>query len=138
MKKKPTFPFWIIFAAFLLVPGVCAADQQVSVKVIGLVQELKFQVLNQHAFKANALSLNILVKKTTTKAQALHIAKRIRETFPGYLLDVGIFDEKEAFQNRLNDRYPEEKFFKHYLVQMNVNPHTGFNEIQWMARGRGK
>ncbi len=103
-------------------------------KVLGLVKEFHLKILGRHDIGNSGLSLNILVRKSTSKEDVLKIAKKIRSTFPGKILDVSIFDSEESFKNRNNDKYPDSKYFRHYLVQMNVNPHTGFNEIKWMKK----
>lgn len=103
-------------------------------KIIGLVKEFKLKILSRHDNGNIGLSLNILVRKSTSKEDVLKIAKKIRSTFPGKILDVSIFDSEESFKNRDNEKYLNSKYFRHYLVQMNVNPHTGFNEIKWMKK----
>lgn len=47
-----------------------------------------------------------------------------------------IFDSKEAYLHRDDPKYPEEKYWTHFLVNVVRNPKTGFDEVNWVAVGR--
>jgi|WetSurMetagenome_2_1015567.scaffolds.fasta_scaffold304766_2 hypothetical protein len=81
--------------------------------------------------------MELLVSDSTTQDQAINLAryfhkKRKRDEF----LIIQIFDSREAYDNRDNENYPEEKYFKHFLVDMTVNPNTDYDRVSWVAKGR--
>jgi len=53
------------------------------------------------------------------------------------ILFISIFDSPESWEHRDDKQYPSEKYFKHFLATVNVNPNTGYDNIQWTAKGRG-
>lgn len=81
--------------------------------------------------------MEILVAEEATKEEVLSLAAHIKSNFsPTGFLIIQIFDSKEAYLHRDNFRYPEEKYFKHFLVDVVRNPKTGYDKINWVAEGR--
>lgn len=79
--------------------------------------------------------MDICVSPLATKNEVLALARyfvtiyRLNNEF----ITIFIFDLKEAWENKLNDNYPEKKYFKHFLVSINV-PSINANEITWMKK----
>ncbi len=96
-----------------------------------------YEVLRRWSIPAGGIGMEILVSDTTTKNDVLALARKLRNDnlSKGYIF-ISIFDSREACARRLDESYPEKKLFKHYLVQITVNPNTGFDKINWMAEGR--
>jgi len=87
--------------------------------------------------RAGGLGMELLVPDSTTRAQSLELAESFRKKRKsGEFLTIQIFDSREAYDNRENLDYSEEEYFKHFLVDMTINPNTGFDEIAWVAKGR--
>ena len=98
---------------------------------------IQFEVLRQWDIPNNGFGMEILVDEKANKAEVVHLAEAIRSQYLSkYLLTVSIFDAREAWVNRLNESYPEEKYFKHYLVELIRNQNSGYDEIQWTAKNR--
>jgi hypothetical protein len=85
------------------------------------------------------VGMEILVSPNSTKEEVLSLAKSLVEKYRTRDRFIAtIFDSKEAWANRFNDKYPEEKVFKHMLVSIMV-PLTSSNlsqEILWTAEKR--
>ncbi len=81
--------------------------------------------------------MDILVPEKTTKQQALDLARFIRadrDAEPFIL--VSIFDSRTAWQRREDDTYPQSEYLRHLLVVVTRNTNTGFDKIEWQAKGR--
>jgi len=83
------------------------------------------------------IGMDILVSETTKKDEVLALARKLRmENLSSGFIMISIFDSKEACTRRLDESYPAKELFKHYLVQITVNPKTGYDNINWMADNR--
>jgi hypothetical protein len=82
--------------------------------------------------------MEILVAPSSSKSQVLELAKALRKKYAinDRFVNIHIFDNETAYRNRENESYPEAEYFRHFLVTINVNPNTGYDEIEWQARGR--
>jgi len=83
----------------------------------------------------------ILVSEKATKDEVMKLATRLRERYISRYTSkdsiyIDIFDSKEAWLNRDNPKYPSAKFDRHWLVNITVNPNTGYDKITWTAIGR--
>jgi len=131
----------IIVMILLLIPVFSFAENVKDANKLQTLQKNKrFEILSQHNMSGRGFRLVVLVSPSTSKDQAMALAKELRDLYkdlnPKKILDISIFDSKEAYKHQSDDKYPQKKFMKHYLVQVNVNPNTGFNEIRWVAEGR--
>jgi hypothetical protein len=85
------------------------------------------------------VGMEILVSPNSTKEEVLDLAKdlvaryRMRDMFIAM-----IYDSKEAWANRFNDNYPEEKLYLHLLVNIMLPLNTSniSQEILWRAEKR--
>lgn len=90
-----------------------------------------------------AIGMMLLVSEKATKDEVMVLAQHLRaENLSKGWIWIDIFDSQEAYLSReailhsKDTNYPEEKYFKHWLVNVCVNPSTGYDEIQWTAEGR--
>jgi len=98
---------------------------------------IKYETLRQSNIPAGGVSMDILVSEDATKEEVLSLAKYFRSTcLPDHFILVNIFDLREAYLHRDDPNYPEEKYGKHWLVEMHRNPKTGSDEINWVGEGR--
>jgi len=103
---------------------------------------IPFEVLKKWQIPPGGIGMIILVSEKTTKGEVMELAVRLREQHldkckkgkGGIWID--IFDSKEAWLNRDNPKYPDAKFDRSWLVNICVNPNTGFDKIEWTAIGR--
>lgn len=88
---------------------------------------------------AGGTGLDILVSRKSTKDQVIDLAHSLRAKYSkeNKFFTLSVFDLKEAWANRENESYPQAKYMKHFLATANVNPNTGYDQIQWTAQGRG-
>ncbi len=89
--------------------------------------------------------MELLVSETATKDEVLALATYLRQEHSEGYLYIDIFDSLEAHAARqteartghLPSNYSDEEYWKHHLVSISRNPKTGYDEIQWVAQGRG-
>lgn len=81
--------------------------------------------------------MEILVSRAATKDEVMRLAENLRDQYrrTGFVV-ISIFDLKEAWMNRQNEKYPQANYWKHYLVQVFSPPLSGQDEIKWVAEGR--
>lgn len=106
---------------------------------------IPFEVLKKWEIPpgGSGIGMIILVSKKATKGEVMELAARLREQHldkvkkgKGGILWIDIFDSKEAWLNRNNPKYPNAKFDRSWLVNICVNPNTGYDKIVWTAKGR--
>jgi len=99
---------------------------------------LDYQVLREWDIPAGGIGMDLLVSETATKEEVLALATHLRAKYlPRGFIFISIFDSSEAYLRREDTSYPEEEYFKHFLVQITRNPKTGYDQIEWVAKGRG-
>ncbi len=99
---------------------------------------IDYQVIRQWAIPAGGIGMDILVSEEATKEEVLALANSLRSKYlPGGYIYIQIFDSLEAYSHREDLTYPQEEFMKHFLVDITRNPNTGYDEIRWVAEGRG-
>jgi hypothetical protein len=99
---------------------------------------IDYQVIRQWAIPAGGIGMEILVSEDATKEEVLALANSLRSKYlPGGYIYIQIFDSLSAYTHRDDPTYPEEEYFKHFLVDIARNPKTGYDEISWVAKGRG-
>ena len=99
---------------------------------------IPFEMLRQWSIPAGGVGMEILVSEKASKEEVLSLAQHLRSKYlsKGYIF-IQIFDSREAYKHRDDSRYPEKKYFKHFLVEIGRNPKTGYDKINWVAEGRG-
>lgn len=98
---------------------------------------IDYETLRRWTIPAGGVGMEILVAEEATKEEVLSLAVHIKSNFfPTGFLIIQIFDSEEAYLHRDNPIYPEEKYFKHFLVDVVRNPKTGYDKINWVAEGR--
>lgn len=97
---------------------------------------INFEIL-QDSRKSGGATLEILVSKRENKDDIMKLAQMIFEenSSKGSLI-LNIFDSYEAYLNRDNPNYPEEEYWKHFLVQGINNPSNGYQNLEWVAENR--
>ena len=99
---------------------------------------LDYEVLREWDIPAGGIGMELLVSETATKEEVLALANSLRSKYlPRGSIFITIFDSKEAYTRIDDPTYPEEEYFKHLLVSIGRNPNTGYDEILWVAEGRG-
>lgn len=98
---------------------------------------IDYQILRKWIPGISGVGMDILVSECASKEEVLKLARKLRkESKPKGSVFISIFDTKEAWRNRENSDYPDSKYFKHFLVSIIINPHTGHEQLIWMAKGR--
>lgn len=104
---------------------------------------LSFEVLRQWSIPkshtpAGGTGLEILVSPKSNRDEVLNLARSLRAKYAvnHRAFNLSIFDNREAWENSNNEQYPQEKYMKHLLAVVFVNPNTGFDETRWSAEGR--
>lgn len=98
---------------------------------------IEHEVLRTWNIPAGGIGMDILVSEQASKGDILKLASELRkENLSRGTIVINIFDSREAWQNRDNQNYPQEKYDRHFLVQVIVNPKTGYDKITWDAKGR--
>lgn len=97
---------------------------------------LSYKVLSESKRKNDKFSMNILVSEKASQQEVLNLAEYLRQKYYGKYNIINIFDSKEAWAGRMDDAYPEKKFWKHYLVQIGGKGWPDGKEIHWFADGR--
>jgi len=114
--------------------------------LIGLLtsgdETIDYQVLREWKIPAGGrgIGMELLVSETATKEEVLALATHLRSKYLSRgAINIEIWDSHEAYiESRVYeqdpDRYSEkemEEIFKHILVWIQRNPHTGWDEIKW-------
>jgi len=98
---------------------------------------IDYDVLRSWNIPTGGVGFDILVSEHASKDEVLKLASELRnENLSKGKVIIFIFDSREAWLNRDNDNYPEDEYFRHFLVRVLVNQQTGFDEIKWVAKGR--
>lgn len=108
-------------------------------------ETLDYQVLREWDIPAGGIGMELLVSETATKEEVLALATYLREEYSNGHIYIYIFDSLEAHAARetetrtgkMPSNYSDEEYWKHHLVNIIRNPTTGYDEIQWVAKGRG-
>jgi hypothetical protein len=82
---------------------------------------------------AGKLCQELLVAESTSRADAMALGEWLKQNHEGQFFLIFVYDSREAWRNRDNDRFPEKKFWRHYLVGVSADPPC----VTWMAEGRG-
>jgi len=97
---------------------------------------LPYQTLRQWS-PGGGIGMDILVPEKTTKEQVLELARFIRADYDDEpFIYVFMFDSKTAWQHREDDKYPQKEYLRHFLATITRNSKTGFDKIEWHAKGR--
>jgi len=94
--------------------------------------DISYETLRQWKIGRGGTGIEVLVSESATKAEVMALARSLEERYrkTGGLQVLFIFDSREAWANRDNDKYPQDKYFKHFLVAKTLD------EIKWVAEGR--
>ncbi|MDP8239985.1 MAG: hypothetical protein P9X24_12915 [Candidatus Hatepunaea meridiana] len=102
------------------------------------IEMIEFEVLRSWTPGRKGTGMEILVSKKATKEQVMKLAHFLRKKYKlGGFIWISIFDSREAWKHRDDESYPSDKYFKHFLAQISVNPNTGHDKVSWVAEGRG-
>jgi hypothetical protein len=128
----------VLIVISLAVPEKTKINDPISLhsKMIYLSKKTPFKIIGRGDVGGKGLSMSIIVPGKMKKEEVMRLAEEIRNSSDGKYLYVQIFDLEEAQRNQANDKYPEKKYWKHFLVDIAVNPSTGMNRIAWVAEGR--
>ena len=98
---------------------------------------ISYETLRQWNIPAGGVGMEILEPPEATKGEVLDLAKYLRSSYlsKGFVI-IQIFDSREAYLHRDDPNYPEDKYYKHFLVDVVRNPKTGHDKISWVAEGR--
>jgi len=101
-------------------------------------QFIRYEVLRQWSPGTSGIGMEILVSPENTKKEIMALAGHLKQMYLHRLknngmLYINIFDSRQAWTNRDNDSYPQETYFKHFLVQINTMEDQ---EIRWVAKER--
>jgi len=109
----------------------------------GPTAPIDYQVLREWKIPAGGIGMELLVDETATKDEVLALAAHLRQEHSDGYIYIDIFDSVAAQRARLTEArtgqlpISEEEYWKHHLVMIFRNPKTGYDEIQWVAEGRG-
>jgi len=109
----------------------------------GPTAPIDYQVLREWKIPAGGVGMELLVDETATKDEVLALAAHLREEYSDGYLIIDIFDSLEAHAARETEArtgqlpISEEEYWKHHLVMIFRNSKTDYDEIQWVAEGRG-
>jgi len=111
----------------------------------GPAAPIDYQVLREWKIPAGGIGMELLVDESATKEEVLALAAYLWEEHSNGYLIIDIFDSLEAHAARetetrtghLPSNYSDEEYWKHHLMIIIRNPKTGYDEIQWVAEGRG-
>ncbi len=99
---------------------------------------IDYEILRQWKIPAGGIGMDTLVSEDATKEDVLALANSLRSKYlPGGYIYIQIFDSLSAYTHRDDRTYPEEEYFKHFLVGIARNPMTDYDKISWVAEGRG-
>lgn len=123
------FPALTLFSIWLIL-----AHSGCSTKRANVIQ---YDVLRSWNIPAGGVGFDILVSEQASKDEIIKLAAELRnENLSKGNIVINIFDSPEAWQNRDNPNYPQDKYNRHFLVQVIVNRKTGYDKITWDAKGR--
>lgn len=147
MKRKNITMMIVLIAVTLVI--TCGCDKKEEKVLISKNEQkietpeetkqniITYETLRQWTIPAGGVGMQILVSDKATKGEILSLAKHLRSNYsPTSYFVLQIYDLEEAFLNRDNPNYSDEKYFKHFLVSAVRNPKTGYNKINWVAEGR--
>jgi len=148
-KKRRKVPLIGILMSFILIViGGALSDQekkqpppktqQKTETSMAAKQPLsEFKTLRRWNIPAGGIGMELLVSEKATKKEVIALAQYLRSKYSSKgFINIEIFDLEEAYLHRDDPSYPEKKYFKHYLISAVRNPKTGYEKINWMARGR--
>ncbi len=115
--------------------------------MVGCRAVLDYQVLREWDPEwdpGGGTGMDLLVAETATKEEVLALATYLREEYSDGRIVIFIFDSREAWAARetetrtgkMPSNYSDEEYWKHHLVNIIRNPTTGYDEIEWVAKGR--
>lgn len=85
--------------------------------------------------KSKNLMLDVLVSPDSKKEKIIELSRYFRKYYiDKHWLMINIWSSKESFENRMNDKYPESKYWKHYLVQIIHSRNK--DDILWVKDGK--
>lgn len=147
MKRRNTAIMIVVITVTLLVTLGCGKKEE-KVQELRMEQKTKapaetkqsiiaYETLRRWTIPAGGVGMEILVSVKATKEEVLALARHLRSNYlsKGFVI-IRIFDSKEAYLHRDDPNYPEDKYFKHFLVDVMRNPKTGYDKINWVAEGR--
>ena len=149
-KKHRKVPLIGLFISFVLIiiGGTLLLDQesrQPSPKIKQKIETsmeakqslITFKTLRRWNVPSGGIGMELLVSEKATKKEVMALAQHLRSKYlsKGFI-NIHIFDLEEAYLHRDDSDYSEKKYFKHYLINLVRNPKTGYNKINWMAKGR--
>ena len=98
---------------------------------------ISYEILRKWTPQGGGIGMALLVPEVSTKEEILALARNLRAAhLSKRWIWIDIFDSEEAFQHRDDPKYPEAKYFKHWLAQVSYNKATGYDKIEWVAEGR--
>jgi hypothetical protein len=104
-----------------------------------ILGELKYDTLAAKEIPAGGIGLDLLVDPSAKKEQVLKLARDLREANRAAgIVQIEIFDAREAWENRGNLSYPRDKFRQHLLVGVAVNPEAHVDTVLWFGQGRAE
>jgi len=129
----PKFLMWALASIILAIGLLTGCGEKAEVP-----KTIDYQVIRQWEVPAGGIGMDILVSEDATKEEVLALANSLRsEYLPGGYIYIQIFDSLSTYNHREDLTYPEEEYFKHFLVDIKRNPKTGYDEILWVAKERG-
>ena len=147
MKIRNSATITLLLTVTLIITLACGKkDEKVSTLRIEqkteVTEETKqsviaYETLRRWTPQGGGIGLIILVSEKASKEEVMALASHLRyENLSKGWIWIDIFDLKEAYLHRDDQNYPEQKYFKHWLVNVCVNPSTGHDEMQWVGDGR--
>jgi hypothetical protein len=83
------------------------------------------------------LYMDLLVKETATKEEVLTLAAHLLKEYDGRYATINIFDAREAWRRRDDETYPQDEYFRHWLVQLDALTLQNDPRMDsWCAKGR--
>jgi hypothetical protein len=131
----------VIVLFLLLIGYIINQGQSEDTEVLEIDESdiIEYQVLRSWKIPAGGNGMEILVSEESTKEEVLELAENLHSIYKnrdrGHIV-IHIFDSRTVWQNFGSLDYPEELYFKHYLVSIIRNPNTGHDQTNWMARYR--
>lgn len=99
---------------------------------------IHYEVLHKSADGSNRFYMQVLVDEAASEAEVMDLAKTLSREFAGQYASIDIFDSREAWSSRADEKYPKQKYWQHYLVQIGseAGAWTDGQEVHWVAKGR--
>jgi hypothetical protein len=147
MKKRNAATMILLVVVTLFVTFGCGKKEEkepalrIEQKTMAPVETkqsiIAYETLRRWTIPAGGVGMEILVSENATKEEVLALARHLRSNSPPKgLLIINIFDSKEAYLHRDDPNYPEERYSKHWLVNVLGKRETGDDKINWVAEGR--